>query len=76
MVKGWIKEGRIEYKELAPGQKVINTNLRCMKCGAPIAFGTVCTKCLRSMDKNIHGYDMQKLHEDDRMRFFDKDNNK
>jgi len=73
MVKNWIKEGRIEYKELAPGQRTINSNMRCMKCGMPITFGTICTKCLRSLDKNIHGYDMQKVHEDDRMRFLDND---
>ena len=47
-----------------------------MKCGAPVAFGTVCTKCLRSLGKNLHGYDLHKLNEDDRMRFFDKEINK
>jgi len=76
MVKSWIKEGRIEYKELAPGQRTINNNMRCNKCGEPITFGTVCTKCLRTLSKNIHGYDMQKIHEDDRMRFLDNNNKK
>lgn len=74
MVKEWIKEGRIEYKELAPGQRVINNNLRCEKCGAPVAFGTFCSKCLKQLNKNIHGYDLNSYNkEDDRMRFFDKE---
>ena len=73
MVKEWIKEGRIEYKKTPDGKRTINSNMLCEKCGAPITFGTICTKCLRSLSKNIHGYDMQKVHEDDKMRFFDLD---
>lgn len=73
MVKNWIKEGRIEYKELAHGKKALNNNLRCIKCGATISFGSVCSKCLRALDKNIHGYDIQKLQEDDRMRYLRND---
>lgn len=76
LVKEWIREGRIEYKKTPEDQKTINNNMRCVKCGEPITFGTVCTKCLRSLSKNIHGYDMQKVHEDDRMRFLDNNNRK
>ena len=42
-VKGWIKEGRIEYKETAAGAKALNNKLKCERCGAPVTFGTVNT---------------------------------
>lgn len=43
-VKGWIREGRIEYKELHTPALI---NLHCQHCGEPIQFGTLCSKCQR-----------------------------
>ncbi len=49
-VKGWIREGRIEYKELHnPTLK----NLNCQECGKSITFGSLCTDCLRKA--NVSG---------------------
>lgn len=77
-VKGWIEEGRIEYKETAVGKRALNNNFKCEACGAPVTFGTLCTKCLKQMNKeHIHGYDMSKPSpEDDRMFFLDSERNK
>lgn len=44
-VKEWIKEGRIEYKEQT--SKTLIESLHCQRCGAPITFGTLCSKCLK-----------------------------
>ena len=73
-VKGWIKEGRIEYKEMADGKRSINNNFSCERCGAPVSFGTLCPKCLKLLNKNMHGYDLRKPQaDDDRMRFLNND---
>ena len=69
VVKNWINEGRIEYKETPTGFRSLNNHLQCEKCGAPVAFGTLCGKCLKQLNKNIRGYDMQKVQEEDRMFF-------
>lgn len=68
IVKAWIKEGRIEYKEDANGMHII-ANIHCTNCGAPITFGTLCSKCLKKMNRNIEGFGAQLPSEDDRMRF-------
>lgn len=74
-VKGWIKEGRIEYKETAAGAKALNNKLKCERCGAPVTFGTVCPKCLKAMNNNVKGYGMQQTAQgDDRMFFLDENN--
>lgn len=66
-VKAWIREGRIEYKELAP-----NTikELRCASCGEPIQFGTLCQKCykLKSTPKST----VFQKNEDSKIRFLEK----
>lgn len=71
-VKGWIREGRIEYRiqENAIGNI---SSMHCQHCGAPINFGTLCTQCMKLLNKNMHGYGQQKLKQsdDDRMRFLD-----
>lgn len=77
MVKAWIKEGRIEYKETAVGTRALNNKFCCETCGVPITFGTLCTKCLKKLNKqNIHGYDMQKVQDNDRMFFLDPSSDK
>lgn len=72
-VKGWIREGRIEYKD-QEAQKTIE-GLHCQKCGVPITFGTVCTKCMK-LQNGMKGYENRVLTADsknNKMRFLDKD---
>lgn len=66
-VKQWIKEGRIEYKET--GEQIISS-IRCQNCGVSVQFGTLCTKCLHSVGKNLQGvYNSNFITEEARMRF-------
>ncbi len=44
-VKGWIREGRIEYKEIEAAPKI--QTMRCKGCGAVIRFGNLCAQCQR-----------------------------
>ncbi|MCM1106022.1 MAG: FeoC-like transcriptional regulator [Blautia sp.] len=70
-VKEWIREGRIEYRTEDPALNV--ASLHCQNCGAPISFGTLCPKCLKSMNSG-KGYSFRKQSgEDSRMRFLDND---
>lgn len=65
-VKQWIREGRIEYKD-----NHLNTiSMHCVKCGAPITFGTLCTKCLRLQGSTGYSAGPGKA-EDSRMRYLD-----
>lgn len=67
-VKGWIREGRIEYKEL---QKSSVKHIHCQKCGKAISFGALCTDCLRKA--NISGSAALTFgSEEDRFRFLQK----
>lgn len=75
VVKEWIREGRIEYKESLDGVRFVNT-MSCEKCGAPVSFGRLCTKCLKGMNKNMHGYDLQHPSDDDQMFFLNQDDKK
>ena len=63
-VKGWIREGRIQYKDL---QTPTMETLHCQECGEPITFGTLCTKCLRK--SNISGNAIGKSGDEDDVRF-------
>ena len=75
LVKNWIREGRIEYKE-TNGKRNINM-LRCERCGASVTFGTLCPKCLKLLNNNVHGYSLQKPSPDDeRMFYLNKDDKK
>jgi hypothetical protein len=69
LVRHWIKEGRIEYKTATDG-KYINS-IRCSRCGAPATFGSLCAACLKLLNKNVHGYGMQVIPDDDKMRYLD-----
>lgn len=51
LVKKWIKEGRIEYKDLSDAKGIISNH--CEHCGAPVTFGTLCPKCLKLMNSSI-----------------------
>ena len=55
-VRGWIKEGRIEYKER--GAKTIMSSF-CQRCGAEVTFGTLCQKCLKEMNDRRKGYKVE-----------------
>ena len=66
-VKHWIREGRIEYKD-----KELNSRItyHCQKCGAQISFGTLCSKCLKQSNMEVHAaatFDTT----DTRMRFLE-----
>ena len=74
-VKEWIREGRIEYRQ-NPEQGTIS-GMHCLRCGAPVTFGTLCPKCLKLLNGNIKGYEgKQSKAEDDRMRFLDNNTNR
>ncbi len=67
-VKGWIREGRIEYKELNHSEKV--ESLHCQECGKAITFGSLCTECLRK--SNISGNALLLDNPDEYYRFLQK----
>ncbi len=70
-VKGWIKEGRIEYKEQE--QKNVSA-IYCSRCGAKVNFGTLCQKCLKIMNgEKREGFGMPTRGEEGRMRFMDSE---
>ena len=48
-VRKWIREGRIQYKEAVPGKMTMH----CQMCGAQVAFGSMCSKCLKEL--NVSG---------------------
>jgi RNA polymerase subunit RPABC4/transcription elongation factor Spt4 len=69
LVKKWIKEGRIEYREeYTPTIK----STYCQKCGAPVTFGTLCPKCLKAINASGHGtVAAAKDKESTKMRFLE-----
>ena len=73
IVKDWIREGRIEYKDDGTGKHIVIDN-NCSRCGAPVKFGTLCPKCLKLMNRNMQGFGTQQAQEDDRMYFLDGEN--
>lgn len=70
MVKHWIREGRIEYKTDSDNRTI--QALRCSRCGAPATFGSLCSSCLKLLNKNVHGYGARVvMDEEEKMRFLD-----
>ena len=70
VVKKWIAEGRIEYKE--EEEKI--ANLHCSMCGETITFGTLCQKCYREKYHTRSVYaTLQEAAENSKMRFLEKD---
>ncbi len=68
-VKQWIREGRLEYRELE--QKL--TTLHCQNCGKEITFGNYCSECVRASYGVQGGFEALKLNDaDEQMRFYDK----
>ena len=73
LVKKWIAEGRIEYKE----QEEKIENLHCSMCGAAITFGTLCQKCYREKYHTGTGYvPLKEAGEKSKMRFLEKEGEK
>ncbi len=72
LVKDWIREGRIEYKE--HGEKSIGSAY-CSRCGAKISFGTMCTKCIKLLngENQPRGFAAAPDQEEEKMHFFDRD---
>lgn len=68
-VKGWIREGRIEYKEL---QQPAMKNLHCQKCGKEISFGSLCTECLRKANISGSAALMPNSSDEEKFRFLQK----
>lgn len=46
VVRKWIREGRIQYKETTKGK----VRMHCQLCGAQITFGSICPKCLKEQN--------------------------
>ncbi|MCI8448072.1 MAG: hypothetical protein HFH30_06670 [Eubacterium sp.] len=67
-VKQWIREGRLEYKELQ------NTmaGLHCQRCGKAIAFGNFCPECNRAEYGVQGGFETLKDDADEQIRFYKK----
>jgi len=69
-VKEWIREGRIEYKTAG----TTSLGMHCQRCGASVAFGSLCPKCLKLINhNNVKGTALHKPEEQTKMRFLDKD---
>lgn len=72
VVKQWIRDGRMEYKE--NGEKNANT-IYCSRCGAKVNFGTLCPKCLKLLngDGQVKGFGIAQKQEEIKMHFIDRD---
>lgn len=66
-VRGWIREGRIQYK--GDTNKTI-AGICCRICGKPISFGNLCSEC-HSL-QNLQVVANMKKSDDDAMRFLGK----
>lgn len=64
-VKNWIKEGRIEYKEV----KHTIQKMKCIICGEPIQYGSYCQKCYKL--KTTPKATVKQQLSDDKMRFLE-----
>ena len=58
LVRKWIREGRIQYKETTKNK----VRMHCQLCGVQIAFGSICPKCLK--EQNISGTVINPYHTD------------
>lgn len=58
LVRKWIREGRIQYKETTKGK----VRMHCQICGAQVSFGSICPKCLK--EQNTAGTVLNSYHTD------------
>lgn len=67
-VRGWIREGRIQYR--GKDGKTLS-GVHCQICGKPIDFGTLCAEChrLQNLQVVVKKYDEEKSA----MRFLGKE---
>lgn len=67
-VRGWIREGRIQYRG-ADGQAI--SGVHCQICGKAIEFGTLCPECHKMQGLQV----VAKQYEEEKsaMRFLGKD---
>ncbi|MCI5621394.1 MAG: hypothetical protein MR355_07555 [Lachnospiraceae bacterium] len=73
LVKRWIREGRIEYRDVREARIMANY---CAHCGVQVNFGSLCPKCLRLMNGDPRGFGYapnQPSEEEGKMRFLDQD---
>lgn len=68
-VKAWIRDGRIEYRE---NDVPHLSSVHCQQCGAPISFGSLCSKCMKAANSG-KGFSIQTppTDADSRMRYLD-----
>ena len=70
MVKEWIREGRIEYKQNTDSGTI--ASMHCQRCGVPVTFGSLCPKCLKLLNGNgMKGYGQADRSGNEKMRFLD-----
>lgn len=70
-VKGWIREGRIEYQDADSAKNI--TSVTCQRCGAPVSFGTLCPKCLKLLNGKGSAVNTESVS-DSRMHYLDQGN--
>lgn len=58
LVRKWIREGRIQYKETSKDK----VTMHCQLCGAKVTFGSICQKCLK--EQNTAGTVLKPYHTD------------
>lgn len=69
-VRGWIKEGRIEYVDT--DTRIVGT--KCQRCGKRVSFGMLCPECMRLLNysnKKIQLVSDPDNKDDGRMRFLE-----
>lgn len=67
-VRGWIKEGRIEYVDSET--RIVGT--KCQRCGKSVTFGMLCPDCMRLLNysnKKIQLVQKPDDNRNDKMRF-------
>ena len=69
-VRGWIKEGRIEYVD--KDTRIVGT--KCQRCGKPVTFGMLCPDCMRLLNysnKKIQIASNEERKDAGKMRFLE-----
>ena len=67
IIKGWIREGRIEYKD--PKLNESTEDYYCHKCGAKLSFGTLCPKCLIDQNGDLYNLTYSLPKKDKKLNF-------
>ena len=67
-VKGWIREGRLEYKD----EELRIKALHCERCGKPIQFGLLCQDCIHKLRGNKGIFQSTNKDHAEEIRFYHK----